>query len=162
MKNKTAKIDRHKLLAAIRRLPDESSSYFLNRAIELLPTSKLAQLVEGYFAIEEISADGRSRGHSLLAEVREFQRSSLDSEYYESFDVNSKNCSQQSKGTSFWIGECNRFLDRCVDQTKKGKPAEALEAFEIIFDLLRHIDDCEDDVIFFADEGGSWQVGVDW
>jgi hypothetical protein len=28
--------------------------------------------------------------------------------------------------------------------------------------LLRHIDECLDDVIFFADEGGSWQVGVDW
>ena len=28
--------------------------------------------------------------------------------------------------------------------------------------LLRHIDECHDDVIFFADEGGSWQVGVDW
>ena len=24
------------------------------------------------------------------------------------------------------------------------------------------IDECNDDVIFFADEGGSWQVGVDW
>jgi len=29
---------------------------------------------------------------------------------------------------------------------------------ELIFD----IDECNDDVIFFADEGGSWQIGVDW
>ena len=39
---------------------------------------------------------------------------------------------------------------------------EAREAFDILFGLLRHIDEGHDDVIFFADEGGSWQVGVDW
>ena len=33
---------------------------------------------------------------------------------------------------------------------------------DILFGLLGHIDECLDDVIFFADEGGSWQVGVDW
>ncbi|MGB7810934.1 MAG: hypothetical protein WBP56_07350 [Polyangia bacterium] len=25
-----------------------------------------------------------------------------------------------------------------------------------------HVDDCREDVVFFADEAGSWQVGVDW
>ena len=28
--------------------------------------------------------------------------------------------------------------------------------------MLRHIDEGNDDVVFVADEGGSWQVGVDW
>jgi hypothetical protein len=37
-----------------------------------------------------------------------------------------------------------------------------LQAFELLFALLRHIDTGNDDVIFFADEGGSWQIGVDW
>ena len=36
------------------------------------------------------------------------------------------------------------------------------EVFELLFALLRRIDECRDDVIFFADEAGSWQVGVDW
>ena len=31
-----------------------------------------------------------------------------------------------------------------------------------MFGLLRHIDEGHDDVVFFADEGGSWQVGFDW
>lgn len=35
-------------------------------------------------------------------------------------------------------------------------------AFELLFGLLRYIDECNDDVIFFADEGGAWQVDVDW
>ena len=33
---------------------------------------------------------------------------------------------------------------------------------DTLFGLLDHIDECLDDVIFFADEGGSWQVAVDW
>jgi hypothetical protein len=32
----------------------------------------------------------------------------------------------------------------------------------MIFAVLRHIDEGQDDIVFFADEGGSWQVGVDW
>jgi hypothetical protein len=39
---------------------------------------------------------------------------------------------------------------------------EVRDALERIFGLLRHIDEGHDDVVFFADEGGSWQVGVDW
>ena len=33
---------------------------------------------------------------------------------------------------------------------------------DILFGLLNHIDKGNDSVVFFADEGGSWQVGVDW
>jgi hypothetical protein len=36
------------------------------------------------------------------------------------------------------------------------------QAFEIVFGLLDHIDECQDDVVFFADEGGSCQIGFDW
>ncbi len=32
----------------------------------------------------------------------------------------------------------------------------------LLFALLRCIDEDADDVVFFADEGGSWRVGVDW
>ncbi len=39
---------------------------------------------------------------------------------------------------------------------------EVRQAMDILFGLLNHIDKGDDDVIFFADEGGSWQVGVDW
>lgn len=36
------------------------------------------------------------------------------------------------------------------------------QAFEVVFSLLDQIDACEDEILFFADEGGSWEVGVDW
>jgi hypothetical protein len=36
------------------------------------------------------------------------------------------------------------------------------QAFGILFGLLDHLDEGRDDIVFFADEGGAWLVGVDW
>jgi hypothetical protein len=69
---------------------------------------------------------------------------------------------EKSPGTRAWIAECRRLLDRCVAQAKKGDPSQVRKAFEIILGLLDHVDECLDDVIFFADDGGSCQVGIDW
>jgi hypothetical protein len=99
---------------------------------------------------------------SLLTEVKRFEKASLAGDYYESFFVDSKNYTQQSAGTRAWIAEHLRLLDRCVTGAKHGSAAEVRQAMDILFGLLNHIDECNDDVIFFADEGGSWQVGVDW
>ena len=41
-------------------------------------------------------------------------------------------------------------------------PAEVCQAFDIIFGLLDRIDECRENIIFFADEAGAWQVGIDW
>ena len=84
----------------------------------------------------------------------------MANEYYESFCVNSKNCTQKSAGTTAWIAEYLRLLDRCVISAKESNPAEVRAAMDILFDLLDYIDECHDDVIFFTDEGGSWQVGL--
>jgi len=54
------------------------------------------------------------------------------------------------------------LLEHCVEQTETGDPAEMRETFGRIFGLLHRIDECMGDIIFFADEGGSWQVGVEW
>lgn len=94
--------------------------------------------------------------------MRSFEKASRANEYYESSNVDSKNCREMSNGTRAWIDECGRLLDRCVQAIETGKPADVCEAIEVIFGLLRHIDEDHDDVIFFADEGGSWQVGVEW
>ena len=75
---------------------------------------------------------------------------------------NSKNSTQKSEGTEAFIAECDRLLRKCIRATDKGPRARMREAFELLFALPRRIDECRDDVIFFADEAGSWQVGVDW
>jgi len=99
---------------------------------------------------------------SLLDDVKTFDAASRAGEYYKSFTVNSRNCMAQSTGTTAWIAGYRRLLDRCAAAEKKDSPAEVREAFNILFGLLDCIDEGNDDVIFFADEGGSWQVGVDW
>ena len=75
---------------------------------------------------------------------------------------NSKNYMEESAGTSAWITEFRRLLDRCVINAKERNPVEVRQGMDILFGLLDHVDECLDDVMFFADEGGSWQVGVDW
>lgn len=60
------------------------------------------------------------------------------------------------------VADCLRLLERCLVQSKKEDPKTVCQAFEIIFSLLSKIDEGNDNILFFADEGGSWQVGVDW
>jgi hypothetical protein len=135
----------------------------LDDAIELLPPAKLHKIARKYLDLKRLRPDAeKATKSSLLTDVKRFEKASLAGEYYESFFVNSKNYTQKSAGTSAWIAEYLRLLDHCVMNVKKSSPAEVREAMDVLFGLLNHIDEGYDDVIFFADEGGSWQVGVDW
>ena len=111
-RNRT-KIDRAKVRAAIRKLGDEYVFYMLDAAIDLLSDEQLGALVTKYvrrdgFALDEGETD-------LFASVKEFERASLAGEFYEAFNVNSKNYMDTSKGTRAWIAECRRLFDRLVD-----------------------------------------------
>ena len=163
MAGKPIQIDRDKLRAKVRKLRSEYVFFMLDDAIELLPPAKLYKIAKKYLDLKRLRPDAeRARRPSMLTDVRRFEKASLTGRYYESFGVNSKNYRQQSAGTSAWIAEYLRLVDRCVMNAKKGNPAEVREAMDILFGLLNHIDKGRDDIIFFADEGGSWQVGVDW
>src|SRR5712691_6624106 len=149
-------IDRDKLRAAIRKLPDEYLFYMLDDAIDQLPRANLRTIVSKYLDLRRLRPDSeQARKASLLADVTAFETASLAGDYYESFDVNSKNFMEKSRGTTGWIAECRRLLDRCVEQAKTADPAEVFQAFGIIFGLLDRIDECRQDIIFFADDGGG-------
>jgi hypothetical protein len=163
MARKPIQIDRDKLRAEVRKLGNEFVFFMLDDAIEVLPPARLHQIAKKYLDLKRLRPDAeKATNPGLLADVELFEKTSLAGGYYESFFVNSKNCTQQSAGTSAWIAGFLRLLDRCVINAKKDNPAEVREAMDILFGLLNHIDEGHDDVIFFADEGGSWQVGVDW
>jgi hypothetical protein len=155
------RIDRDKLRMMLRRLGDESIFRMLYDAAELMPSAKFHKLVESYLDADGLLSDD-NRPKNLLAKVQSFERTSLAGDYYEPFDVNSKNCTKKSSGTIAWIAECNRLLDLCVAQPRRGGASELRQSFDIIFGLLDEIDTCRDNIIFFADEAGAWQVGVDW
>jgi hypothetical protein len=163
MSDEPVNIDRDKLRAAIRRLSPEYVFYMLDDAIDLLPLTELEGIAKKYLDLKRLRPDGdRQTKATLLADVKAFDKASRAGEYYESFMVNSRNCTAQSTGTTAWIATCNRLLDRCVAEERRSEPTEIRAAFDILFGLLDYIDQGNDDVIFFADEGGSWQVGVDW
>jgi hypothetical protein len=162
-RSRSSPIDRDKLRAALRHLGNDSIFLMLDDAITLLPPAKLREIAKKHFDLERLRLDREKKSRpNLLTDVKQFAKASLAGDYYDSFDVNSKNCTQQSTGTTAWIACFLRLLDRCVSEANKRNPAEVREAMDILFGLLDHIDECLDDVIFFADEGGAWQVGVDW
>jgi hypothetical protein len=154
-------IDRDKLRTALRNLRHESLFHMLDAAIDLLPPGKMANLVGGYLDVKELRPDAAGT-RNLLADVRAFEAGSRAGKYYEGFKVNSKNFMEKSRGTRAFIDDCCGLLDRCVTQSREGDAAEVLEGLDLILGLLRDLDEGNDDIVFFADEAGLWQVGVEW
>ena len=155
-------IDHDRLCVRLRRLRKDALLALLDRAIDLLPKTRLPALIDGYLDPEDLRPDRAAGGTGLLAAVVAFHDAGLAGEYYEDFMVDSRNFMETSDGTATWMEECRRLFDRCVATANRRPGEEVREAFEILFGLLRHVDEGEDDVVFFADEGGSWQVGIDW
>lgn len=156
-------VDPDKLHAALRKMTRGDLLVVLERALDHVPKSRLPEIVEGFVSFDAlVVSDGRKKKTSVLAKVKAFHEASLNGDYYDGFDVNSKNFMDVSEGTEEWIAECERLLKDVLAFAAEGDSAEAREAFELLFALLLRIDEGEDDVVFFADEGGSWQVGVDW
>ena len=156
------RVDIEKLRVALRRLDRGHLLMVAERAIEMVPRAKLLALVGDMVRLDQL-AEGKSGAVPLLEEVRAFHDAALRGEYYESFNVNSKNFREKSKGTQAFIAEFDRLAQKCTRAaTKEGPRARVLQAFELLFALLRRIDEAPDSVIFFADEAGSWQVSVGW
>jgi hypothetical protein len=131
------------------------------RAIELVPKATLKALVSDYVLVDNV-AEASATPNALLNELQKFHVDSMAGRYFEDFEVNSRNCTEQSRGTDAFIAEFKRLLRECISAADSGQYEVARQAFELLFGLLRHIDEGHDDVIFFADEGGSWQIGIDW
>jgi hypothetical protein len=98
----------------------------------------------------------------LLAEVKQFHDAVQNGDYYESFNVNSKNYMEKSRRTEAFIAKFDRLLTECVQAAAKPPREPVRAAFELLFALLRRIDEDSHSIVFFADEGGAWQVGVEW
>lgn len=154
-------IDRDKLRTLFRQIGNPLLFFILYEAIDLLPPADLNRLIGKYIDLRHIQSD-RDQPPGLLEEVRIFSSRSRAGEYYESFSVDSRNYTSLSLGTTAWIAEFNRLLDRCVELEQRRDSIGVLPAFDILFGLLDHIDEGQDDILFFADEGGAWVVGVDW
>jgi len=154
-------VDLNKLRVALRQMDRGQLLIITERAIELVCGQQINALVAGMLQVPLV-AESEHSATSLPEEVRKFFDLSLSGAYHESFDVNSKNCTEQSKGTDAFIAEFDRLIEKCMRTVAEGSLETAREPFELLFALLRHIDEEPDRIVFFADEAGSWQVPVDW
>jgi len=99
---------------------------------------------------------------NLLTEVLAFQKASLAGEYYEETPITARSREEISRRTLCWIADVRRLLGRCAAESSSASAADACRAFEILFGLLDSLDDGTGEGIIFAEENGSWMVGVDW
>ena len=154
-------VDIEKLRVALRRMSRGNLLMVAERAVEIVPRAKLRALVGDIVQLDQLG-EGKRGAAPLLDEVRKFHDAACGGEYYESFGVNSKNFMEKSEGTEAFIAEFDRLVGKCVRAAGRGPRTSVREAFDLLFALLRRIDEDPDSVVFFADEAGSWQVGVDW
>ncbi|WP_121971651.1 hypothetical protein [Leptolyngbya sp. BC1307] len=155
-------IDIDRLRQSIRQdLDTDELLILLDRAIELIEPDQLPQLLKGILAIDSFQAD-ETTTQSLLEDVEDFRDDSLAGLYYEAFRVNSRNFMDMSRETTNWIEQFERLINRCIRRCRDGEYVQTQQAFKILFNLLDEIDKGGDTIIFFADEAGSWQVGVEW
>ena len=153
--------DLERLRRALRALRRGDLLIIAERAAELVPRAKLGALLGDLVQIDALTQASGAQV-PLLKQVQKFHTAALAGKYYQDFSVNSRNFMERSAGTDAFIAEFDRLLGTCVRAADTGPPGAVREPFELLFGLLRHIDEASDDVIFFADEAGSWQVGVDW
>ena len=115
----------------------------------------------GGYRLAERASDDETGPGDVESAVVGFHRASLAGEYFESFGVNSKNHREWSAGTRRWISRFNRLLERVSELAEEMDYAGARRCYALLFELLEGID-AHDDIVFFADEWGAWQVGVPW
>jgi hypothetical protein len=155
-------IDFRKLRQKLQRMKRGDLLMIAMRAAEVLPLERVEEVLGGLLQLEDLSIPVPYAAPDLLDDVREFHAASMAGAYYESFNVNSRNCMEHSAGTDAFIAELERLMSKCVGAAQKGSSSSVRESFELLFALIRHIDGCHDDVLFFADDGGTWEFGVDW
>jgi hypothetical protein len=146
------RVNIEKLRVALRRMSRDNLLSVANRAIDLVPRARLGALVSGMVRLDLLT-EGKGAAVSLLDEVRTFHDACLRRDYYESFDVNSKNYIDTSKGTDAFMAEFDRLIEKCIRATAKGPASSVREAFELLFKLLRCLDRDPDSVVFLRRRG---------
>lgn len=132
------RVDIGKLRVALRRMSRRNLLSVAYRAIELVPRARLGALVAGMVQLNLLTESARG-ATSLLEQVRTFHDACLRGDYYDSFDVNSKNHMDASEGTDAFMAEFERLIEKCIRTSAKGPLSPVRDAFELLFALLRAI-----------------------
>ena len=117
----------------------------------------------GDFVTHEGTASGQQ--HSLPAlvdDARSFFDATMVGNYYESVEIINWGRQEQSARTDAFAAEFDRLVRRCAHVADQSDFLAARDGVELLLDSLRHVDKGNDDVLFFADDGGLQNVGVNW
>lgn len=142
------------LSKALRRLTKDRLVDLVEDLCRVLPPAHLRRVLGRHLQLAKPRPESADR---VLRDVRAFHEASVAGAYYQSFGVNSKNFMMKSETTVAWGEDCEALLKRCQAASEDERYVQAREAFDLLLDLLERIDRGED-VVFFADEGGSWEV----
>lgn len=158
----TELIDFNAVRAELRAMDRGNLLIIAERAIELMPATQLAALLSDFMQLTARPAEAGNASASLPEEVQAFYDAAMAGQYYETIEINNRGRQEQSHCTDAFIAEFHRLLHKCIRAADQEVPSEVCESFEFLFGLLRRIDEGHDDVLFFADEGSSSDVGVNW
>lgn len=158
------------VIAELRTLSRGSLLIIAERAIELIPAHQLNVLIGDFVKLEATSGQPRKPIQMLLDQAREFFEAAMAGHYYEAVEISNRGRRPQSTGTDAFIAEFDRLMRNCVVAsatdiergTGRSPWREGRASFELLFALLRHIDEGHDDVLAFSDDGSSLDVGVNW
>ena len=75
--------------------------------------------------------------------------------------VRKKQLTLLTRRTAAFIAECHRLLHLVCRASLAGQVRDARTRLELCA-LFREVDRFEVDFVYFADEAGAWQIGVDW
>ena len=157
----TAPIDRNGLRDELRKLRGSDFLILLDRAIDLMPEELLPKWIEKHVLPEQTPRSDTPPG-CALEQVKCFHQEALRGDYHDDTWVRFQEIEEESLGTQLFIADCHRMLDLCIAATTQGEYTDARNAFELVFDLLREVDEGRDDILSFIDDGGVWQFGIDW
>jgi hypothetical protein len=155
-------VNNEKAWSVLQRMDREALLVVLSRALRCLAADQLETVFRDYAWPHEVGEVGEPEERPLIAAVREFTEAALRGKYYQDFFVNSQNFMSKSRKTQDFGAKLATLLDRCVAEAAYAEPAQVSGAYELLFELLREIDKFEKDIVFFADEGGVWQFGIQW
>jgi hypothetical protein len=155
-----APIDRQKLRAQLRKLDRGALLVLLERAVDRISDAGTLEVVRDYLRPARLPS--ATAGPSLLDEVLAWSKAALAGAYYESYLVTSSNFDLRSTSVDHFIADFDRLLARVLSSVETESAADVRELIELLIAPLRRLDEGRDDVLFFGDEGGSWQIGVNW
>lgn len=155
-------IDLTAVRAELRALNRSSLLIIAERAIELMPAAQLSTLLSEFVPLTSHPSDSDNAVVSLLDEVRAFYEAAMAGKYYEAVAINNQGRQIQSQSTDAFIADFDRLLRECIRASDKLVDTTATVGFELLFGLLRHIDEGNDDVLFFADDDGISTIGINW